>query len=433
MSWIPIARPLGPARASAVAVAFACTLTLLVAACSAPNPDAEAACHPSHVMVTALKDEAHAGSLPAVDALMEAFLEAANVPGAAVGIVVNDELAHLRAYGVADLDSGRPFTIGTPSPVGSISKSITALAMLRLAELGYVELDAEANGYLPVSPPQWAGITVRDLLGHTAWLERDPTWSYPSTEDELQAVFGGDHPGIHPRQALLGYMSTPVVPEAERPTQLTGLYSNTGYLVAGAVIDAVAVEHGLPQAGGVVPHDGYEPFVYWLLGLRSGALSEPTMTTVCLNAHWRAGTIHDLAQGYRLTGDGQTLEPFMYQEQPQTGWEGPTGGWTMTIGDLTRLMLGMRTNAFVSPASMAQMIPEHAVTDAGHYGLGVTRGSALGRPVWWHGGLIDGYTARYQMWPGQGVGVAILVNRRQSEMENLLGPITSEIAALFMP
>jgi hypothetical protein len=105
----------------------------------------------------------------------------------------------------------------------------------------------------------------------------------------------------------------------------------------------------------------------------------------------------------------------------------------MTIGDLTRLMLGMRTNAFVSAGSMAAMIPEHAVTDVGSYGLGVIRGQALGRPVWWHGGLIDGYTARYQMWPGQGVGVAILVNRRQGLEENLLGPVTSEIAALFMP
>ena len=423
MPRIPIAR--------SFLMAFACALAL--AACSAPNPDAEAACHPSHVMVTALKDAAHAGAMPAVDALMQAFLVEARVPGAAVGIVVNDQITYLQGYGVADLDSGRAFTVGTPSAVGSISKSITALAALRLAELGYLDLDAEANAYLPVSPPNWTGITVRDLLGHTSWLERDPTWTYPSSEDELKAVFGGDHPGIHPRQALLGYVSTQVVPEADRPTHLTGLYSNTGYSAAGAVIDAIAHEHGLPQAGGVVPHEGYEPFVYWLLGLRSGALAEPTMTTVCLNAYWRADTIHDLARGYRLAGDGQTLEPFMYQEQPQTGWEGPAGGWTMTIGDLTRLMLGMRTNAFVSAGSMAAMIPEHAVTDVGSYGLGVIRGQALGRPVWWHGGLIDGYTARYQMWPGQGVGVAILVNRRQGLEENLLGPITSEIAALFMP
>jgi CubicO group peptidase (beta-lactamase class C family) len=417
------------------ALFIAVVVALLATACS-PQPDSTGpqACHAANVGLTGLKDQQHLGSMPPVDALMATFLEESRVPGAALGIVVGNEIVYLKGYGHADVATSRPFTIATPSPVGSISKTITALAVLRLVELGYLGLDDHVGLHVPATPSHWQGITIRQLLANTSWLQRDPSWNYPSTEEELKENFvGHDHPGFHPRYAVWGYTSSEQIPTADRPPGLDGIYSNVGYSLLGAVVDTIAHVHGLPEGGGNLVADvGYEPFVFMHVGLRGGSLTEPTMTTLCLNAHWREDAILDLARGYRLLEDGSTLEPHMYALQPQTGWEGPAGGWTMTIGDLTRLMLGLQTNQFLSAASMQSMMQQHGTIDAGPYGLGVFKLSKLGRPVFMHGGNIDGYTARFTMWHNAQVGVALMVNRATLSNENLLEGLANDIAALFL-
>lgn len=422
-----------------VPVAICLALALVFSAC-APRPDAEtAACRPANVSLTAEKDQAHTGTHALVDPLMEDFLATRQIPGAAVGIVVDDQIAYLGAYGLARVGAAHatggnePFTIGTPSAVGSVSKTVSALALLGLVEQGYVGLDDTVGMHLPGAPSSWADVTLRQLASHTSWLPRWPTWSYPSSEPELRAEFPGPHPGIHPRYAVTGTTTTQPIPIQDRPSHLDGVYSNLGYTVLGAVIDSVAVEHDLPAADGAgATQAGYETYAWWWVGMRGGALAEPTMTTLCLNAAWRSDGIQDLASGYRLDPAGSGFLPHTYQVDPPTGWEGPSGGWTMTIGDLTRLMLAIQTGAILGPAATSEMMQVHGQTDVGPYGLGVFRLTKLNRSVFMHGGNIDGYTARYTMWPNDGVGVAILVNRAQAEGENLLEGLSNDVAALFL-
>jgi CubicO group peptidase (beta-lactamase class C family) len=70
------------------------------------------------------------------------------VPAAALGIVKDGEVVHLRTFGDAD-DHGNAVTVETPFKIGSLSKSFTALAVMQLVEAGKIQLDAPVQQYLP--------------------------------------------------------------------------------------------------------------------------------------------------------------------------------------------------------------------------------------------------------------------------------------------
>jgi len=226
-------------------------------------------CLKSNVSNTAFLDSAYIGSLPEIDQLVQDWLKEQEVPGAGVGVVTNNAVSYLKGYGFARLGNAggpdqdhTPWTVGTPSMVGSISKTITALGILRLYERGLIDLEAHVLNYVPfIGPfpygnPHWLSpsVTIRKLLSHTTGLPTSPVWSHPSTEAQLQATFpsAGDHPGEHPRFAYWGYETTPL---QGFEGSSTARYSNTGYALLGAVIDGVSQSQSLPA----VEH-GYQNF-----------------------------------------------------------------------------------------------------------------------------------------------------------------------------
>ena len=95
------------------------------------------------------------------------------LPGLALGIVEGDRIVHLQGFGRADGD-GRPVTPQTPFLLASVSKPLTATAIMQLVEAGRVELDAPVRRYLTdfrMADPEASGrITVRQLLQHTSGI-----------------------------------------------------------------------------------------------------------------------------------------------------------------------------------------------------------------------------------------------------------------------
>ena len=97
--------------------------------------------------------------------------------GGAIAIVCNGQIAYMKGYGTAvyDPDGSAPFTKNTSAGIGSISKVLTAMATMKLVEMGEVNLDAAITTYLdPGVPTEWSEVTVRDLLSHRSGIERDP-------------------------------------------------------------------------------------------------------------------------------------------------------------------------------------------------------------------------------------------------------------------
>jgi CubicO group peptidase (beta-lactamase class C family) len=118
-------------------------------------------------------------SLQGLDAWVAEYGRAQRLAGLFVGVVIDGELAKSSAYGLRDREAGAAVTADTVFRVGSITKTITASALLSLRDAGKVVLDAPASRYLQpfatVRAPtrDSPAITLRHLLSHTSGLRRD--------------------------------------------------------------------------------------------------------------------------------------------------------------------------------------------------------------------------------------------------------------------
>ena len=112
-----------------------------------------------------------------IEAYVDAQVADAGYPGASLAVIRGGHVTDLHPIGAADA-SGRPVTAETPFVIGSLSKSLTALAVMRLVEAGRVELDAPVTRYLLGFRTATTGptpITVRHLLDQTSGLPDSAT------------------------------------------------------------------------------------------------------------------------------------------------------------------------------------------------------------------------------------------------------------------
>ena len=167
---------------------------------------------------------------PASDATVDAWLDAeigdAGYPGASIAIVRDGRVEHVHVIGTAD-STGRPVSAHTPFVIGSLSKSLTALAVMRLVDAGRVDLDAPVATYLPgfrTAAADAAPITIRQLLQHTSGLS-------PAAADLSS-----------PLTTLTGFVHDLASIAPIAAPGVTYAYANVNYVVLGAVIEAVTGE-----------------------------------------------------------------------------------------------------------------------------------------------------------------------------------------------
>ena len=154
-----------------------------------------------------------------IDAASAAFAEKHKLPGLVAGIVDQGRLVHVTALGLADREAGRPVARDTAFRIASMTKNMTALAILSLRDVGQVVLDAPLAEYVPqfaaVKPATVDSrpVTVRDLLCHVAGFVTDDPWGdrvlgmTPAALDELIATgtLFARAPGIAYEYSNLGY------------------------------------------------------------------------------------------------------------------------------------------------------------------------------------------------------------------------------------
>lgn len=173
--------------------------------------------------------------LAAIDAYVESQMKAIGLPGLALGIVQGDRIVHLRGFGVAD-PTGRPVTPQTPFMLASVSKPMTALAVMQLVDRGLIALDEPVQTYVPwfrVADEQAsAQITVRQLLYHTSGLSQATGIEAAGREDLAPAAIELDVRGLQDVQLA-------------HPVGTTYEYSNPNYQILGLIIEQVT---GQPYA-----------------------------------------------------------------------------------------------------------------------------------------------------------------------------------------
>jgi len=105
-----------------------------------------------------------------VDEYIQVEMKKRLIPGLALVVIQNGEVIKTNGYGFANLEHEVPVTPDTVFELASVTKQFTATAVMLLVEEGKIKLDDPIVEYLPNSPEQWKGITVRHLLTHTAGL-----------------------------------------------------------------------------------------------------------------------------------------------------------------------------------------------------------------------------------------------------------------------
>jgi CubicO group peptidase (beta-lactamase class C family) len=106
--------------------------------------------------------------------VVELSREAIPIPGIAVGVVMNWEVAYARGFGYADLSTKEPITPNTIFQIGSISKSFTATLAALLVEQGELSWDDPLSKHIPHASLPHQSITLAHLARHTAGLPGDP-------------------------------------------------------------------------------------------------------------------------------------------------------------------------------------------------------------------------------------------------------------------
>src|SRR5438034_100744 len=165
-----------------------------------------------------------------IEKAVSTFMSANSVPGMGAAVVLDGEPVWSAGFGMADLEDSAPATSSTLFRLGSLSKPITATALLQLWEHGKLDLDAPVQKYCPAFPQKEWPITSRELLGHLGGIRhynRDGKGDIP--EDSARHFASME-------ESLHIFAADPLV--AKPGTKFN--YSTYGYTLVGCVLEGAA-------------------------------------------------------------------------------------------------------------------------------------------------------------------------------------------------
>ena len=339
-----------------------------------------------------------AKAFPEIDARIAAFMADRHVPGAAWGIVVDGELAHVGVAGYRELPSKSPVTRDSVFRIASMTKSFTAMAILKLRDEGRLSLDDLAEQYVPelkglrYPTSDSPRITVRDLMSHAAGFPEDNPWGdqqLAATEDEFSRMMQGGIP-------------------FSNPPGVAYEYANYGFAILGRIVT---------NASGRPYRQYIDEAILRPIGMTSTTL-EPAAVA--------AGR---LAHGYRW-------EDAQWKEEPPLpdGAFGAMGGMLTSISDLSKYVGaflaawpprdGAETGPVrraslremqqiwrARPAIVAKGPDGSANLNAGGYGYGLRIGQSCDFDhIVAHTGGLPGFGSLMQWLPDYGVGIIAFGN-----------------------
>jgi CubicO group peptidase (beta-lactamase class C family) len=316
-----------------------------------------------------------AALIGAVDAAALAAIERGAQPGLALAVTDPDRTLALRTYGHARLESRIPVVHETLFEIGSIGKTFTAVAVLRLADEGALNLDAPVAEYLPwFAVPQPAGappITIAHLLSHTAGI-----------------VAGIDATP----EAAFQVWSLHDLPAASAPGERFH-YSNVGYKALGLVLEAV---DGRPYPE-VVRGRVLDP-----LGM---AATEPAITH---DVRERLAVGYEYLHDDRIGHAGSSLVPATWLETATA--DGSIASTAADMAEFARFLL-REGEGLLSRAAWERMSTVHGRANSTEaYGYGLLIRELDGRRYIGHGGGMVGYSAGLQVDADAGIGSVVLQN-----------------------
>jgi CubicO group peptidase (beta-lactamase class C family) len=380
------------------------TWSLTVLIVLSPNPSLAQG---KIIPVTGLADT----DLASFDDIMLKFMHDNEVPGASLAVTKDGKLVYARGFGHADQQLGLPVQPGMRFRIASISKPITAAAILRLIELGVLKIDDHVFELLKIALPANADprlkkITIKHLLQHTAGFDRGRSFD-PMFRPLVIAKDLNVKPPAKPMD-IIHYMTKQKLDfdPGERYA-----YSNFGYCLLGRVIEKIT---GQSYEAAVQKH------VFDPIGVKHTQLGH-TLTAAKNEVHY-----FDDKKGPAVVGANlgkQVPRPYgaWYLEAMDAH-----GGWISTAPEIVRfasafdhpekckiLKATSIKTMFARPARLAGHTKEGKPLDV-FYGCG-WQVRTLGRDDrinTWHNGALDG-TESILVRRSDGLCWAVLLNTRR--------------------
>lgn len=341
-------------------------------------------------------------AFPAIEEAAAQELVRQKLPGLAVGVIVDGELAWARGFGVVDLGTKVTPDADTVFRIGSITKSFTALAAMSLRDEGALGLDDPLTRHLPeaaglVYPTRDAApITLRQLLTHTSGLPRKAPIDIRkvSTEADLMASLAGlalqQSPGTHYSYSNLGFglLGVAVGRAARAPYRDVVTRRVLAPLGMTATVWTAADVPRARLATAYAPGPGEARDVAspWMLGATEGAGG-------------LYSSVRDMARYVALQ-----LAAYPPRSTPEAG---PIRRSTVREAHATGFASGLTVTQASATGKGERLVDASAET----YGFGwIAEQTCELDPIVWHNGGIDGFSSDLRFLPHEGVGVVVLAN-----------------------
>lgn len=365
------------------------------------------------------------------DRLMARFMRANRVPGASLAVARDGKVVYARGYGFADVQRSVPVQPASLFRIASLSKPLTAIAILQLVDQGHLALEdrvfkilsdaAPPGDAAETVDPRLGDITVQQLLAHTGGWDRDQSFDPMFQSVRIAASLGQPPPAS--AQLVIRFM---MGQRLDFDPGQRYAYSNYGYCLLGRIVE---------QRSGLA----YEQYVRERIFAPLGC-SLPRIGRTRTRSSWEVRYYDEQGQqGPSVFADnvGQSVA------QPYGAWYleamDAHGGWIASAPDLVRVSAAVhqgvagglisdrsRDAMFARPAGLAGYEEDGAPRSA-YYGLGwmVRPAGPAGGFNSWHTGSLPGTSTllvhRHDDWHW-----AVLFNTRG-------GPDGQRLSALIDP
>ncbi len=311
-----------------------------------------------------------------VDEIVTKAITEQQIPAISVAIALNGQIHYEKAYGKADLENNVPASPETLFRTGSIAKSMTAIAVMRVVENGKLDLDAPIQKYCSAFPQKPWTITSREVLGHISGIrhykegEMDNTHHYAKLSDGF-AIFAND----------------PLLFEPATNYQ----YSTYGFSVIGCALEG-ATGRSYPE---IMQQEVFAP------------------------AHMTHTFVDDVSSivPHRARGYSRRNAQIINAGLMDSSYKIPGGGYVSTPGDLVTLADALLAGTLVKPGTLKLMWTSEKLRDGKNtgYGMGWGVGQFEGEDTAGHAGGQQGASSSLTIYPKRKIVVAVMINMDEAD------------------
>jgi CubicO group peptidase (beta-lactamase class C family) len=337
-------------------------------------------------LASARPASAQTAPIAKIDEFVRAEMARQKIPGVAIAVVKNGAVVKIDGYGYANVEHQVPVTAATIFQSGSLGKQFTAVAVMLQVEEGKLALTDSVTKYFPDAPAAWRAITVENLLTHTSGIPdyTDGTIDYRKdyTEDELARFAYGL--------------------KLEFPAGSRWNYSNTGYVLLGAIVRKVS---------GTFYGDVLATRVFKPIGMTTTRVID------------EADIVPNRAAGYRLVNGELKNQEWVAPRLNTTA----DGSLYFSAHDLVAWDTAVRARALLKPESWARILTPVRLTSGRTYpyGFGWSIDERGEQPLHQHGGSWQGFKTQFSRFIGDNLSVAVLANLAQANPERFADGIAA--------